>query len=82
MTSTYVLQRDCKEALGSDAFKYLLSLYSNPMKVKPGYMVVAVQVRKDHVARLDKIGKESGVPRSILVREAIMEYLSGREALI
>jgi predicted transcriptional regulator len=52
------------------------------MKVKPDYMVVAVQVRKDHVARLDKIGKESGVPRSILVREAIAEYLSGREALI
>ena len=76
------MHKDCKEALGSDAFKYLLNLYSNPMKVKPDYMVVAVQVRKDHVARLDKIGKESGVPRSILVREAIAEYLSGREALI
>ena len=49
------------------------------MKLKPDYMLVAVQVRKDHVARLDKIGKESGVPRSFLVREAIAEYLASHE---
>jgi predicted transcriptional regulator len=50
------------------------------MKVKDGYREVLVQVRKDHVAKLDAIGKEEGLPRSVLVRQAIAQYIDTREA--
>lgn len=45
------------------------------MKTMDGYREVIVQVRNDHVAKLDEIAHEDGVPRSVLIRKAIVNFI-------
>ena len=51
------------------------------MPRKKAYVRVGISLRQDDLKQADKLAQEMGLPRSALIRLALLEYLKQRQPL-